>query len=44
MSLLSPFNYNHDADHLSGCGDVEQEGFPFGGWHQDMCVGEGTMY
>jgi hypothetical protein len=31
MSLLLPFNYNRDAWHLSGCGDVEQEGFPLEG-------------
>jgi hypothetical protein len=31
MTLLSPFNYDCGADHLGGCGDVEQEGLPFGG-------------
>jgi hypothetical protein len=40
MSLFLPFNYNHNADHLSGRGDVEQEGFSFGGWHQNGRFGE----
>jgi hypothetical protein len=40
MSLFSSFDYNRDADHLSGCVDVEQKGFSFGGWHQNECVGE----
>jgi hypothetical protein len=40
MSLLLHFNYDRSADHLGGCGDIEQEGFPFGRWHQDGCVCE----
>jgi hypothetical protein len=40
MSFLLPFDYNRNTDHLSGCDDVEQEAFPFGGWHQDRRVGE----
>jgi hypothetical protein len=40
MSPLLPFNYNRIADHLSGCGDVEQKGFSFGGWHQNGRIGE----
>jgi hypothetical protein len=31
MSLVSSFNYNRIVDHMGGCGDVEQEGFPFDG-------------
>jgi hypothetical protein len=31
MSLLLPSDYDRDADHLSGCSYVEQEGFRLGG-------------
>jgi hypothetical protein len=31
MTLLLPFDYNRGADHLGGCGNVEQEGFPLVG-------------
>jgi hypothetical protein len=38
--LFLPFDYNRDANHLSGCSDVDQEGFS-GSWgHQDMRLRE----
>jgi hypothetical protein len=40
ISFLLPFDYDRGADHLSGCGYVEQEGFQLCGWHQDRRVGE----
>jgi hypothetical protein len=38
MPLFSSLNHDRDADHLSGSGDVDQEGFSGSGGHQDGCV------
>jgi hypothetical protein len=38
MPLLSSLDYDRDADHLSGCGYVNQEGFSRNGGHQDGCI------
>jgi hypothetical protein len=38
MPLFSSFDHDRDADHLSGSGDVDQEGFSGSGRHQDGCV------
>jgi hypothetical protein len=35
MPFLSSLDYDRGADHLSGCGYVDQEGFSRGGGHQD---------
>jgi hypothetical protein len=40
MPLFSSLNHNRDANHLSGRGDVDQEGFPDSGGHQDGRVRE----
>jgi hypothetical protein len=40
MPLFSSLNHDRDADHLSGSGDVDQEGFSGSGGHQDGRVRE----
>jgi hypothetical protein len=35
MPLFSSLDYDRDADHLSGCGYVNQEGFSRSGGYQD---------
>jgi hypothetical protein len=40
MSFLFSLDYDCGADHLGGCGDVEQEGLPFIRGHQNGRVGE----
>jgi hypothetical protein len=40
MPLFSSLNHNRGANHLSGSGDVDQEGFSGGGRHQDGRVRE----
>jgi hypothetical protein len=35
MPFFSSLDYDRDADHLSGCGYVNQEGFSRSGGHQD---------
>jgi hypothetical protein len=35
MPLFSSLDYDRGADHLSGCGYVDQEGFSCSGGHQD---------
>jgi hypothetical protein len=40
MPFFSSLNHDRDADHLSGSGDVGQEGFSGSGGHQDGCVRE----
>jgi hypothetical protein len=40
MSLFSSLNHDRGANHLSGGGDVDQEGFSGGGRHQDGRVRE----
>jgi hypothetical protein len=40
MPLFSSLNHNRGANHLSGRGDLDQEGFS-GSWgHQDRCIRE----
>jgi hypothetical protein len=38
MPFFSSLDHNRGADHLSGSGDVDQEGFSGSGGHQDECV------
>jgi hypothetical protein len=38
--FFSSLNHDRGADHLSGSGDVDQEGFSGGGGHQDGRVRE----
>jgi hypothetical protein len=38
MPLFSSLNHNRGANHLSGRGDVDQEGFFGSRRHQDGCV------
>jgi hypothetical protein len=45
MPFLPSLKYDRDADHLSGCGYVDQEGFSRSGGHQDgrvskECLGD----
>jgi hypothetical protein len=40
MPLFSSLNHDRGADHLSGSGDVDQEGFSGSGGHQDGRVRE----
>jgi hypothetical protein len=40
MPFFLSLDYNCSADHLSGCGYVDQEGFSRGGGHQDGCISE----
>ena len=40
MPLFSSLNHDRGADHLSGSGDVDKEGFSSIGWHQDGRVHE----
>jgi hypothetical protein len=40
MPLFSSLNHGRGADHLSGSGDVDQEGFSGSGGHQDGRVRE----
>jgi hypothetical protein len=40
MPLFLSLNHNRDANHLSGRGDVDQEGFSGSGGHQDGRVRE----
>jgi hypothetical protein len=35
MPFFSSLDYDRGADHLSGCGYVDQEGFSRSGGHQD---------
>jgi hypothetical protein len=35
MPFFLSLNHDRDADHLSGSGDVDQEGFSSGRGHQD---------
>jgi hypothetical protein len=35
MPFFLSLDYDRDADHLSGCGYVDQEGFSCSGGHQD---------
>jgi hypothetical protein len=40
MPLFSSLNHNRGANHLSGRGDVDQEGFSGSGGHQDGRIRE----
>jgi hypothetical protein len=40
MPFFSSLDYDHGADHLSGCGYVDQEDFSRSGGHQDGRVGK----
>ena len=40
MPLFLPLDHNRDANHLSGRGDVDQEGFSGSGGHQDGRIRE----
>jgi hypothetical protein len=40
MPLFSFLNHNRGANHLSGRGDVDQEGFSGSGGHQDGRIRE----
>jgi hypothetical protein len=40
MPLFLPLDHNHGANHLSGRGDVDQEGFSSSWGHQDRCLCE----
>jgi hypothetical protein len=40
MPLFSSLNHDRGANHLSGSGDVDQEGFSSSGGHQDRRVRE----
>jgi hypothetical protein len=40
MPFFSSLNHDRGVDHLSGSGDVDQEGFSSGGGHQDGRVRE----
>ena len=38
MPLFLPLDHNRGANHLSGRGDVDQEGFSCSGRHQNGCI------
>jgi hypothetical protein len=40
LPLFSSLNHDRGADHLSGSGDVDQEGFSGSGGHQDGRAGK----
>src|SRR5688500_7323124 len=44
MPLCSSLNHDRSADHLSGSGDVDQEGFSDSGGHQDGRVREERLW